>query len=101
MRVGGPPTAACQNVTVPTDPNVCSAASASINNGSSDPDGDSITLTQTPPGPYALGTTGVKLTVTDTQNLSASCNGNVTVVDQTATDDRLGVCVAECDLAAE
>ena len=82
VRVGGPPTAACQNVTVPTDPNACSAASASINNGSSDPDGDSITFTQTPPGPYALGTTGVKLTVTDTQNLSSTCTGNITVVDK-------------------
>jgi hypothetical protein len=82
VRIGGPPTAACQNVMVPTDPNVCSAASASINNGSSDPDVDSITLAQTPSGPYALGTTAVKLTVTDTENLSASCNGNVTIADK-------------------
>ena len=82
VSTASPPIAACQNVTVPTNPGVCSAASASINNGSSDPDGDSITLTQTPPGPYPLGTTGVKLTVTDTQNLSASCNGNVTVVNK-------------------
>jgi hypothetical protein len=71
-------------VTVATDLGLCSTVSGSINNGSSDPDGDSITLTQTPPGPYQVGTTAVKLTVTDSQNLSASCNGNITVVDQQA-----------------
>ena len=31
-------------------------ADASINNGSFDPDGDPITFSQSPPGPYPLGT---------------------------------------------
>ena len=77
------PVAQCQNVTV-TAGTSC-AVSASIDNGSSDPDsGDTITLTQSPPGPYPLGTTAVTLTVTDAAGASSSCTANVTVVDQTA-----------------
>lgn len=79
--VGVPPTALCKNVIVPTDPNLCSAANASINNGSFDPDGEAITLTQSPDAPYTLGTTGVTLTVTDTFGISASCTGVITVQD--------------------
>jgi cysteine-rich repeat protein len=78
-----PPIAQCQNVTVNTDPSVCSAASASVNNGSSDPDGDTITLSQTPSGPYGLGQTQVTLTVTDTKGASDSCQATVTVNDVT------------------
>lgn len=79
--IGVPPTAKCQNATVSTDPNLCSTANASINNGSSDPDGESITLAQTPPGPYTLGTTGVTLLVTDSVGGTASCVGSITVQD--------------------
>jgi len=82
-KVGVKPTANCQNVTVNTDPNLCSTANASINNGSFDSDGESITLAQTPAGPYTLGTTNVTLLVTDsgTDQQSASCTGKVTVQD--------------------
>ena len=77
------PVAQCQNVTV-TAGTSC-AVSASIDNGSSDPDsGDTITLTQSPPGPYPLGTTAVTLTVTDAAGSSSSCTANVTVVDPRA-----------------
>jgi len=39
-------------------------ADASIDNGSFDPDpGDTITLTQSPAGPYPVGTNTVMLTV--------------------------------------
>lgn len=82
VHTGSPPTAKCTDVTVQTDAGLCSAASASVNNGSSDPDGDAITLQQSPAGPYSLGTTAVTLTVTDTENLSASCSANVIVVDK-------------------
>jgi hypothetical protein len=74
--------AMCQNVTVPAVA-ACSA-DASINNGSFDPDGDAITLSQSPAGPYPLGTTTVELTVTDSQGAASSCLATVTVVDQTA-----------------
>ncbi len=57
------------------------SANASIDNGSSDPDGDPITLTQTPAGPYPHGVTTVMLTVTDTKGASAQASATVTVVD--------------------
>jgi hypothetical protein len=79
---GGPPVAKCTNVTVPTDPGVCTASNASVDNGSSDPDGDAVTVSQTPAGPYPLGTTAVTLTATDTETLSSTCSANVTVVDK-------------------
>src|SRR5262245_27471883 len=76
-----PPLARCKNVTVTNTPGVC-AAPASIDNGSSDPDtGDTITVTQSPAGPYNAGTTSVTLTVTDSKGAQASCTGTVTVLD--------------------
>jgi hypothetical protein len=56
-------------------------ATANINNGSSDPDGDAITLTQTPAGPYPVGITSVILTVVDTKGATAQATANVTVVN--------------------
>jgi hypothetical protein len=76
------PIAMCQNVTVPTDPNVCTASNASINNGSSDPDADTLSFSQSPSSPYNLGATPVTLTVTDSANLTATCTGTVNVVDK-------------------
>src|SRR5207244_12693547 len=76
------PTAICQNAMVSAGPNC--TANASIDNGSFDPDsGDTITLTQSPPGPYSLGTTSVTLTVTDNHGASTQCMATVTVVDNT------------------
>jgi hypothetical protein len=75
------PVAQCKNVTVPTDPGLCSAP-ASVNNGSYDPDGDPITLTQAPPSPYGLGATSVTLTASDPAGQSSSCTATVTVVDR-------------------
>ena len=76
-----PPEAHCQNVWVSASSS-CSA-NASIDNGSFDPDGDSITLTQSPPGPYSLGATSVTLTVTDSNGASSTCSATVTVRDIT------------------
>jgi hypothetical protein len=78
---GMPPEARCKDVTVPVGAN-CSAT-ASIDAGSSDPDGDAITFTQNPVGPYPLGKTTVTLTVSDSNGNSASCTATVTVVDTT------------------
>ncbi len=77
-----PPSAACQDVTVPTDTGMCTASVASVDAGSADPDGDAITLTQDPAGPYPLGGTPVTLTAADANGGLGSCSAVVTVVDQ-------------------
>ncbi len=76
-----PPVAQCKHVTVSAD--VSCMADASIDDGSFDPDGDTITLVQSPPGPYPLGDTSVTLTVTDIHGVSDSCVATVTVADTT------------------
>jgi hypothetical protein len=78
-----PPVAVCRDVTVAADPGLCTAAAA-IDDGSYDPDGDPITLSQDPAGPYPVGDTLVTLTVEDDQGGSDSCQGTVTVEDQQA-----------------
>lgn len=78
-----PPEAICQDVTVSTEPGLCTA-DASVDDGSFDPDGDPITLEQTPPGPYDLGDTDVTLTVTDDNGATDTCDAIVTVEDQEA-----------------
>lgn len=76
------PVAQCKHVTVPTDPGVCTAASVSVDDGSYDPDGGPVDLTQFPPGPYPLGATPVTLKVTDETGLSGFCEAIVTVEDK-------------------
>jgi hypothetical protein len=80
VALNAPPVALCTNVTVHNTPGLC-AAPASINNGSFDPDGDAITMSQSPAGPYSAGTTPVTLTVMDSKGASATCTGTVTMVD--------------------
>jgi hypothetical protein len=81
----GPPDALCKDVTVPTDPGVCQAAVASIDDGSFDtfdPGGTpSVILAQSPLAPYSLGETSVDLTATDANGLFDTCTAKVTVVD--------------------
>jgi hypothetical protein len=76
------PVAKAKDVTVSAD-NTCTA-NASVNDGSSDADGDPLTFTQTPPGPYPIGTTPVRLTVTDPSGAASEATASVTVVDTTA-----------------
>jgi hypothetical protein len=75
------PVAKAKNVTVSADGNC--QANASIDDGSFDPDGDPITLTQSPAGPYPLGTTNVLLTVKDPRGATSQATATVTVVDTT------------------
>jgi hypothetical protein len=77
-----PPVAICKNVTVNADA-VCQG-SASVDNGSHDPDGQPgpFTLTEAPAGPFGLGSHAVTLTAHDGA-ASAQCVGTVTVVDAT------------------
>jgi len=78
------PIARCRNVTVSANGQCLGPVTpAQIDNGSSDPDGNPITLSVAPPSPYNLGTTSVTLTVTDNQGTSATCTALVTVVDTT------------------
>ena len=82
QQVCSPPVAICTNVTVSAGTNC--TASASIDGGSYDPNpGGKVTLAQSPPGPYGLGTNAVTLIVTDNYGGSNSCSGTVIVVDTT------------------
>ncbi len=74
-----PPVALCQDVSANTDGGMCSV-SVSVDNGSNDPDGDLVTTSQVPAGPYAPGETSVILTASDGE-LDASCPAIVTVTD--------------------
>lgn len=75
------PVAIAQNVTTNTVSNCQADVDASqVDNGSYDPDGDALTYSLSPAGPYALGTTNVTLTVSDGE-LSSSANAVITIVD--------------------
>ena len=74
------PVAQAHDVTAVADAD--HTASASVDNGSYDPDpGDIITVTQAPAGPYPVGATPVVLTVVDSQGATAQANATVTVVN--------------------
>jgi hypothetical protein len=76
------PTPRCQNVSRAAD--AACQATASINNGSFDQDGDAVTVSQSPAGPFALGSTMATLTATDPSGNFNTCSAAVTVSDQTA-----------------
>jgi hypothetical protein len=59
-------------------------ATANVDGGSSDPDGDELTIVQSPAGPYGLGVTDVTLTVTDPDGSQSDCSTTVTVQDAIA-----------------
>jgi hypothetical protein len=78
------PVAKAKNVTVSAGPDC--TANASVNDGSFDPDGDPVVITQSPAGPYPLGTTTVLLTVVDGKGATSQATATVTVVDSTGPD---------------
>jgi hypothetical protein len=75
------PVALCRDVVVSAD-EACEA-DVDVDDDSYDPEGDSFTLVQDPPGPYQLGDNQVMLTATDEFGRSNSCIAIVTVVDDT------------------
>jgi uncharacterized repeat protein (TIGR03803 family) len=81
LLVNHTPVALCADAIVSADSNC--VATASIDHGSFDPDGDPITLVQSPPGPYPLGTNLVTLTVTDINGDTNYCTASVIVLDTT------------------
>jgi hypothetical protein len=78
------PLAVCENKSLMTPAGACSVA-ANVDGGSTDPNGDTLTFEQVPPGPYAPGTTNVTLHVRDDdpENDAAedTCEAVVTVTD--------------------
>jgi|GEM_PF-1513706 len=96
-----PPVAIAQDVTTNTVANCQADVTASqIDNGSYDPDGDALTYSVSPAGPYPLGTTPVTLTVSDGE-LSSSATATITindviipVADLTTLPDITGECDA-------
>ena len=64
FELDNPPVAICRDVTVSLVSGC--TTNVSIDDGSFDPDtGDTVTLSQSPPGPYPVGITTVTLTATD------------------------------------
>jgi hypothetical protein len=91
--------ARCHSITIPANGSCQGLVLVSdVDLGSSDPDGDPITCTLTPSGPFALGSTGVTLTCVDPSGASGSCTASVTVVDQTPpvltppANETVGIC---------
>jgi len=78
------PVAKAKNVTVDAGPDC--TANASVDDGSFDPDGDPLVITQSPAGPYPLGATNVLLTVKDPSGATSQATATVTVVDATGPD---------------
>ncbi len=79
------PHALCRDVTLTASATNCTApalTAAQVDNGSFDPNGLPITLSLDQTGPFPLGTTAVRLTVSD-GTFSTPCTANITVVDQT------------------
>lgn len=80
-QFNSPPIAHCRDVTKAADAN-CSATVTpdEVDDGSVDPDGDPVTLSLVPPGPFPLGTNLVTLVVADNHGATNTCNATITVV---------------------
>ncbi|WP_375771180.1 DUF5011 domain-containing protein [Archangium gephyra] len=79
--VNRPPEAKCKDLSLSAG--ATCGATGSVDNGSSDPDGDLVGCTQSVTS-FGLGTTAVTLTCTDKTGLKSTCSATVSVTDTTA-----------------
>jgi hypothetical protein len=100
VALNAPPTAVCTPLTVSVGSNcMATVTAAQIGAGSSDPNGDGITYSISPTGPFGVGTHSITLTVTDTYGASNSCVNTLTVVDSEAPKVLLKDAVVNLDAA--
>jgi cysteine-rich repeat protein len=74
------PVAVCSSPTQCNDPGLCSANIANLGASSFDPDGDALSFTQSPAGPYSVGQHMVSVDVSDGR-LDSVCSSTVVVLD--------------------
>lgn len=93
------PVVRCKDVTLTAD-NSCAASitAGDIDDGSSDPDGDTVTLTVDSTGPFSPGQHTVTLTASDNHGVSSSCTATVTVEDRTPPS--ITACASDKTLSA-
>ncbi|QTN38522.1 HYR domain-containing protein [Cryomorphaceae bacterium] len=79
-----PPVAVCATANLSVDAN-CQVfvTPQDVDGGSSDPDGDALSMSVSPNGPFGVGVHTVTLTVTDPSGESSSCSATVNVQDNT------------------
>jgi hypothetical protein len=77
--INSPPVAVCQDVLIAVGAN--GYVDASVDGGSYDPDGDGISFSQIPEGPYPVGVYNVELTVTDPSEATDICQAMLVVYD--------------------
>jgi hypothetical protein len=81
VQINQAPVVSCKDITVSADVNCQAEVSAEqVDDGSSDPDGDALTFSLSPTGPYPVGENEVTLTVSDGQDES-TCTATITVID--------------------
>lgn len=93
------PVVRCKDVTLAAD-NSCTATitASDIDDGSSDPDGDTVTLALDSTGPFSPGQHTVTLTASDNHGVSSSCTATVTVEDRTTPS--ITACASDKTLSA-
>ena len=85
MVCNTPPVAVCKPLVIPASVGCQGVTSANaFDNGSTDANGDALSFSVFPAGPYAPGITNVTLTVMDSKGASSTCNTTVYVEDKTA-----------------
>ena len=78
------PVALCRDVTMSAGEDcLADVAPSDVDDGSLDPQGEPLTFTLEPSGPFALGETAVLLHVESNSGYSSSCSAMVSIVDDT------------------